>query len=403
MSVMESLSDAQLFFLVFVVLSSPVFIFFYLRGALTGIKPNEPLAGRTQTASEPPRVSDKASEPDIHPSAARTAATDAQAPLLPESAVNLPAPESLSGALETPAGKSRGQVQFSVEAPDRVPDNHDFEISVEIESFPDRLKPADEMPSPRIGEICGSPVEENKQEPRLALILECMPIADGIRREKRPITIYAPYRAVSWRSRPLKAKFAAHSNAVESKAKANMVLWVTARGIALGTIDFEITVDPSAEAAAQGSRITPNMADAQGLETNGSEAIAKATLFQRVFVCYDHQDQDKVAEYISAINAAKLAYRGETLGRDRPEDRLIRIREWLKETDFVYIFWSHATASSSLIHKELELIRIERIRRKYQHKAGQSKMLGICVVKLDNCLIEPPSWLYYDGGYSERP
>ncbi len=402
MSVVESLSDAQLFFLAFLLLSSPVFIVLYLRGALTGINPNEPLAGRKQPALERPRVREKASEPEIYPSAARTAVTDAQAPLLRESAVMLPAPESLPGTLETPAGMGPRPVQFSLKAPAQVPGNHDFEISVEIESFPDRLKPADEMPLPITGETCGSPVEENKQESRLALILECMPIADGIRREKRPVTIYAPFRAVSWKPRPLRAKFAARSHTAGSKAKANMVLWITGGGIALGAIDFEIAVDPSAETAVRGRRITPNTVKGQSLESNGSAVLATTTLFKRVFVCCGHQEREKITEYISAIDAAKLAYRCETLGGDRPDNGLISIRDWLKETDFVYIFWSHAVASSPAIHKELELIRAERIRRKYQHKAGQSKRLGICVIKLDNCLIEPPSWLYSDGGYTCR-
>jgi hypothetical protein len=352
-------SDAQIFFLAFLLLSLPIFALLSFRGAFTGIKITKLRVAGERFPARLPVTATETPGRDVSPR------------------------EAGSPRDRVPScGKNLETFQISVSTPDWVPSNHDFTIAAKIESLSDKNAPSAGAFGPLAVKI--------KPGTTLTLILDCMSMPDGIGPAKRPVTVYAPRQAASCGSQPVTAVFAARSKRTESAVEANMRLWLLADGVEIGAIDFEIAVSSEATATAQNSK------------SGKAPTLTRAALFKRALIWSNTQDRRKIAEYIPAVDAHSannIEYRIANLS-EKPQAGLdTPLSGSLQEADLVYIFWSSAAASSPDTHNQLELIKAERMRRKYQSKPGQRKQLGICVVKLDNCLIEPPNWLYYDGGY----
>jgi hypothetical protein len=367
-SAVEDFSGAQIFVIAFVLLSLPIFVFLSLQPVLAGIRAAKLAPARQPLATRLPEL----------------ATQEASGPEISQCGAGLP------GNHGQPARKNLETVQISVSALDQVPANQDFIISVKIESLLDERISSNGKPSLSARGTGGALAVEVDPGTTLEFVLDCMSMQEGIGPARRPVTVYAPRQATSYSSQPVTAVFAARSKETENAVQANMLLWVLADGMEIGAFDFEVTINC-------GGRAT-----AQSLLSKRPPAIATATLFRRALICSSAQDRWKIAEYIPAVNASNansIEYRIADLSGEPQAGQYAPFGSWIRESDLVYVFWSAGAASSPAIHKQLELIRAEQIRRNFQFKPGQRKRLGICLVKLDNCLIEPPSWLFRAGGY----
>ncbi len=268
MSIVREFSDAQLFFVAFLFLSLPTFMYLYLRSEY---------ALRTEQSPSParrPRIADTAAvadpvwlgEPisDIGAEAAQdspAAKTSSRtltllAPATQEAGQGdrMRAPGTTHGSplaheiigfpwSEEPSSVSMADpVRFVARAPKRVPGNHSFEIAIEIEHLLDLQELGNGAPPEN--EISASFVAEIGPGSSVQLMLECLPASEDPREEDRPINIDAQYQALCWKSRPLTAIFVAHSGAPASATTVSLSLLVTAGGIKLAPADFEIIVDP---------------------------------------------------------------------------------------------------------------------------------------------------------------
>ncbi len=293
-------------------------------------------------------------------------------------------------------------VRFLAWSPDRVPDQSHFEILVQLEALPGLRRPIEEMPEHNAGGISAPLITNIERGARIVLVLECMPVGEGARRGERSVAIDAPYQALSWEGRPLTAIFAAKASAADGTGNANLLLWVTAGGVERGTIDFDIAIDPITAANARHDGIEPARADLRRVGGgSAANAVARATLFERVLICSAHEDRERVTALIAAIETTTLEYRADGFDLDREDDGLALVRDWVQTADIVYIVWSAAAAASPAMRKKLELIRSEQIGRKLHYRRRQSKRLAVCVVRAGECSEEPPSWLYDDGGYEK--
>ena len=403
MSALGNLDGVQIFFLAFLTLSLPVYVSLLLWHAL----PRRQKQAR-EFIPAPASGPRQAFEADAYEpaSAQRTVSTVKfdPGPVLPlERTSKLAASEFRSSGAAREANLPRraqsavaslgpDAVQIALNAPAHVRGNRHFEISVDIESLieaPEARQGASPEPAAAIGEPL---IAEITPRSRVGLILECLPAPDSAGREERLITIDAPYQVLSWGSRPLTVLFSAHSGPVQATAKANMLLWVAAQGVELGTIEFDIAVDGEAGRTSL---------DVPILKNTVSAATGTATLFQHAFVAYCNQDGERIAGFTALLDATRLKYRAGAWDLNRLGEGLNQTGRWLQNADIVYILWSAAAATSPEMQQELELIRSEQIMRRLQRKAGKSRKLRLCVVRLDDCPIEPPGWIYDGGGYAK--
>jgi len=136
---------------------------------------------------------------------------------------------------------------FPAKAHYHVPGGHSFHIMLEVKGLLDPQELARETTSSVAGEASSSLIAEIGEGETVGLTLECLPGPEDDRGDERAIDIDTTYQAFSLGSRPVTAIFLAHSKAIQAATKANMSLRITAGEVEIGTIDFEITVDPTIE------------------------------------------------------------------------------------------------------------------------------------------------------------
>ncbi len=266
MSALQDFSEAQLFFLAFVLLSAPVFLYLYIRPAIEA----KPQKLKGQTSSE--GTAGEVSTPGLPRVSSGLPVIDAEAPLPLDNTAKpagpaepaeltcvtkertqrdevLPpcaAPGTMAhDAVILPLRPKPSEAGFPAKAHYDVPASCSFQIVLEVRGLIEPQELALEMASSVANEESGSLVAEIGEGEEVGLILECLSGSGSDAGDEPPIDIDAAYQAFSLGSRPVTAIFLAHSRAVECITDANMSLRVTACGVATGKIDFEITVYPT--------------------------------------------------------------------------------------------------------------------------------------------------------------
>jgi hypothetical protein len=255
-SALQEFSDAQLFFLAFALMSSPVFLYFYLRAAIEGT--TQKLLRRP--SSEGGIAIIDAEAPSSRHSTAKPAGPREAADLapVPEDLDQRDEVFSLGAAPRTiahdviilplrhkPLALPTSEAAFPAKAHYRVPGSHSFQIMLEVKGLLEPQELEREMTSSVADEASGPLIAEIGEGETVGLSLECLPGPENDRGDERAIDIDSTYQAFSLGSRPVTAIFLAHSKAVEIATEANMSLRITAGEAEIGTIDFEITVDPT--------------------------------------------------------------------------------------------------------------------------------------------------------------
>jgi len=261
MPILEEFTEAQLFFLVFLLLSLPVFLYFYFRGALETAVPEQysfdgrPPAGTPGAVNrtlEPIAAPDEGPEPLPAPAApaAFTSVPGDAEPRTGPMARSSHAPVAHDVAIlpwhKDSAVQQQEPPEFSEKPEYWVPGGLSFRIMVRIECLLDDL--GDETALPAGAGKFGALVAEIGQGEEVGLFLECLSASQDGRGEEPPVDIDARYQALPLGPRPATVIFVARSMPVESEAKARMSLWIMSGAVKLGAIDFEIAVYPSAEA-----------------------------------------------------------------------------------------------------------------------------------------------------------
>ncbi len=273
MSTVQEFSNAQLFFLAFVVLSLPVFLYFYIKPAIEGTPPEL----QTHPSSEGSGTADEVSKLDSPRRSTGFPLANAAAPSWRDDTAKPAGPcEPAHLSSSTEEVDRRGEVFASGSAPGtlahdivilplrqkppallaseggfpryQVPGSHSFQIVLEVKGLLEPQELELEMASSAANEGSGSLVAEIGEGEKVGLSLECLPGSENERGDEPPIDIDATHQAFSLCSRPVTAIFLAHSRAVETATKADMSLRVTAGRLEIGTIDFEITVYPARQA-----------------------------------------------------------------------------------------------------------------------------------------------------------
>ncbi len=245
MPVLKEFSDPQQFFLVFLALSLPIFLYFYFRAGRDAAAPGVYSGQENQSAVQEAganRTPEPLPAPDegydtLEPTNGLMARDNAHASMAHDALIlpwrNAPPAEQ---NLEPPAYTKMPQY--------RVPSSLSFKIMLEIECLLDELGEA-ALPA-GTGKF-GALFAEIGQGEEVGLLLECLSAAEDGRAKEPPVDIDAKYQALPLGSRPATVIFVAHSKSIESEAKAKMSLRIMSGGVKLGAIDFEITVYPSVE------------------------------------------------------------------------------------------------------------------------------------------------------------
>jgi len=278
MSILREFSEAQIFFFFFLLLSLPAFLYLYLiatRDTATPAQdsfegqPASKLPQTTERSLQPMPASDYGCNPSAEPRAALLEGKAAKWPASGAADVLAPVTSDTDRRKELPAaGMAHPPIDRNVailpwhprplavhkleaaplsqERGYQVPAGLTFGIMVEIGCLADGL--GDETALPESAGTSG--LFEIGQGDEVGLFLECLPCAPNAWEEDLPVEIDVPYQAFRLESRPLTAVFAARSKPAGNAAKAKMLLRIISGSVELGTIDFELTVDPSAGGAA---------------------------------------------------------------------------------------------------------------------------------------------------------
>ncbi|MGB8737934.1 MAG: hypothetical protein WCD20_17755 [Rhodomicrobium sp.] len=247
MSALQEFSGAQQFFLVFVLLSSPVFLYFYLRATLGRARPKPHTAELSQfplssglpaTDAEAPSLRESIAEPvgNVEP------AQDHRDGMFPRG--TFPAPYDIVILPLRQRPSAAGEAGFPAKPRYQVLGGHSFQIVLEVKGLLTPQELAEEMDSPEDDEESGLLIAEIVEGETVGLTLECLPSSEDAQGDSQPIDIDSTYQAFSLGSRPVTAIFMAHARPVETETSAAMSLRIMAGGVAAGRIDFEITVYP---------------------------------------------------------------------------------------------------------------------------------------------------------------
>ncbi len=244
-------SDAQLFALVFFLLSAPVFLYFYLRAPLQeAVYPRallpEAFQPRAPLPEPPAKLRAREEQPaSVEPVHARETSAWLRPqhyaePITPLAAQSPAPPASLPAPIARKQAPDLELAGYLAKALYWVPADRDFRIVVEAASLLDD------------GEENGQSEPENfasfvagiEQGQTVSLILECPAAGET----GCPLVLDATFQVFRLESRPMTVIFAAHSLAVEIPTKVEMCMRVSAGGTELGAIGFEVTVYPTNEA-----------------------------------------------------------------------------------------------------------------------------------------------------------
>jgi hypothetical protein len=192
-------------------------------------------------------------------------------------------------------------------------------------------------------------------------------------------------------------------------------VWITIRGIDIGTIDVEVPLDPEAQRSPPTSqhRQSPGSTGIQPSDLRKQWEMAaqgrRATTFKTAFICYAHDDKPLVDVFHKVIEAALSKCYIDSLDMLRDSHWLAQVGEWIDTVDVIYIMWSSSAEDRPSIKEELEIIcaqkrlRENRAGRPVGAQMGRPTRLTICVALLGGDERKLPDCISVDCGFTRRP
>ena len=309
--------------------------------------------------------------------------------------------------------KDRAPVEFFILAPKEVGGDYTFSINVHIVNLPESDLDLDQTDA-----TFQTLITEIQNGSRVGLVLLSRPATKSQLNRDLRISIDTPYQALTWSGRNLVATFNVQSPPSEWSACLQSRLWITIRGIDIGTIDVEVPLNPNAPQpwGSREHRLPPDAHPIyqKELQTHRqlSELIGqgrRALLFKTAFICYAHADKELADVFHGVIEAALSKCYKDDLDMILEPHWLLQASGWIDKVDVIYIMWSKAAETRPSIQQELDVIVAQKLLRERRAAAADPKdpnrptQLTICVALLGGDVAKLPEKIRLDCGFTNRP
>jgi TIR domain len=258
--------------------------------------------------------------------------------------------EDLIDALE----EQKDEVEFFVLSPDRVPDSHEFNIRVEIDKLSKISIGQEADDAPNLETL----ITQIQRGSRVALAMQSKTSGPN-----KPLTVFAPFQALTWRNETAAAVFILHSPPTRDSIRTENTVWIMINGISIGRLRFNVDVNPDLY------KPTPDKEQhRQGISSAhlaGEIAFAKTNALpvRRAFICYEHKNWREVPRASQPLEAAGIKCLVDNLDLPPTSKWEAEVNRWLQNVDMVLVFWSETIQTRPSTALELELLQREIARR----------------------------------------